>query len=71
MTGLELLKIVDSKTDGTPRLTSNASFDDPSWAPDGGPRRGIEVPTQNEGLIVRARRSRSWKRWRHLRAAPR
>ncbi|MEY4576467.1 MAG: hypothetical protein RL701_1170 [Pseudomonadota bacterium] len=38
-----LLKIYDSKTDGTARLTAHTSFNDPTSAPDAPPRRSIEV----------------------------
>jgi hypothetical protein len=40
-----LLKIFDSNTDGTARLTAHTSFQDPSSAPDAPPRRSIEVRT--------------------------
>jgi hypothetical protein len=38
-----LLKIYDSATDGTARLTAHTAFDDPTSAPDAPPRRSIEV----------------------------
>jgi len=38
-----LLKIYDSRTDGTARLTAHTSFVDPTSAPDAPPRRSIEV----------------------------
>jgi hypothetical protein len=38
-----LLKIFDSKTDGTARLTAHTAFEDPTSAPDAPPRRSIEV----------------------------
>jgi hypothetical protein len=38
-----LLKIYDSQTDGTARLTAHTAFDDPTTAPDAPPRRSIEV----------------------------
>jgi hypothetical protein len=38
-----LLKIYDSRTDGTARLTAHTAFDDPTSAPDAPPRRSIEV----------------------------
>jgi len=38
-----LLKIYDSQTDGTARLTAHTAFDDPTSAPDAPPRRSIEV----------------------------
>lgn len=38
-----LLKVYDSSTDGTARLTAHTSFDDPTSAPDAPPRRSIEV----------------------------
>jgi len=40
-----LLKIYDSETDGTARLTAHTAFDDPTTAPDAPPRRSIEVRT--------------------------
>lgn len=40
-----LLKIFDSNTDGTARLTAHTSFQDPTSAPDAPPRRSIEVRT--------------------------
>jgi hypothetical protein len=40
-----LLKIFDSKTDGTARLTAHTSFQDPTSGPDAPPRRSIEVRT--------------------------
>jgi len=40
-----LLKIFDSKTDGTARLTAHTAFQDPTSAPDAPPRRSIEVRT--------------------------
>jgi len=40
-----LLKIFDSNTDGTARLTAHTSFEDPTSAPDAPPRRSIEVRT--------------------------
>jgi hypothetical protein len=40
-----LLKIFDSNTDGTARLTAHTSFQDPNSAPDAPPRRSIEVRT--------------------------
>lgn len=38
-----LLKIYDSRTDGTVRLTAHTAFDDPSTAASAPPRRSIEV----------------------------
>lgn len=38
-----LLKIYDSRTDGTARLTAHTSFEDPTSAPDAPPRRSIEL----------------------------
>lgn len=38
-----LLKIYDSQTDGTARLTAHTAFDDPTTAPDAPPRCSIEV----------------------------
>lgn len=38
-----LLKIFDSNTDGTARLTAHTSFEDPTSAADAPPRRSIEV----------------------------
>jgi hypothetical protein len=38
-----LLKIYDSATDGTARLSAHTAFDDPSSAADAPPRRSIEV----------------------------
>ena len=40
-----LLKIFDSKTDGTARLTAHTAFEDTTAAPDAPPRRSIEVRT--------------------------
>jgi hypothetical protein len=40
-----LLKIFDSNTDGTARLTAHTSFPDPTFGPDAPPRRSIEVRT--------------------------
>jgi hypothetical protein len=40
-----LLKIFDSQTDGTARLTAHTSFDDPTSTADAPPRRSIEVRT--------------------------
>ncbi len=40
-----LLKIYDSQTDGTARLTAHTAFDDPSSPPDAPHRRSIEVRT--------------------------
>jgi hypothetical protein len=40
-----LLKIYDSRTDGTARLTAHTAFDNPTSAPDAPPRRSIEVRT--------------------------
>ena len=40
-----LLKIFDSKTDGTARLTAHTAFDDPSSPPGAPPRRSIELRT--------------------------
>lgn len=40
-----LLKIFDSNTDGTARLTAHTSFEDPSSAADAPPRRSIELRT--------------------------
>jgi len=40
-----LLKIYDSKTDGTARLTAHTAFDDPTSAPNAPPRRSIELRT--------------------------
>ena len=40
-----LLKIYDSATDGTARLTAHTAFDDPTSAADAPPRRSIEVRT--------------------------
>lgn len=40
-----LLKIFDSNTDGTARLTAHTSFQDPTSAADAAPRRSIEVRT--------------------------
>jgi hypothetical protein len=40
-----LLKIFDSKTDGTARLTAHTAFEDPTSTPDTAPRRSIEVRT--------------------------
>ena len=40
-----LLKVYDSATDGTARLTAHTAFDDPTSAPDAPPRRSIEVRT--------------------------
>jgi hypothetical protein len=38
-----LLKIYDSNTDGTARLTAHTAFADPNTAADAPPRRSIEV----------------------------
>jgi hypothetical protein len=38
-----LLKIYDSATDGTARLTAHTAFDDPTSAPHAPPRRSIEI----------------------------
>jgi hypothetical protein len=38
-----LLKIFDSQTDGTARLTAHTAFNDPTSASDAPPRRSIEV----------------------------
>lgn len=38
-----LLKIYDSRTDGTARLTAHTSFEDPTSAADAPPRRSIEL----------------------------
>jgi len=38
-----LLKIYDSRTDGTARLTAHTAFEDPTAAADAPPRRSIEV----------------------------
>jgi len=38
-----LLKIYDSRTDGTARLTAHTSFEDPTSAADAAPRRSIEL----------------------------
>lgn len=38
-----LLKIYDSRTDGTARFTAHTSFDDPTSAADAPPRRSIEL----------------------------
>jgi hypothetical protein len=40
-----LLKVYDSQTDGTARLTAHTAFDDPTTPPDAPPRRSIEVRT--------------------------
>jgi hypothetical protein len=40
-----LLKIYDSRTDGTARLTAHTAFDDPSSKPGSPPRRSIELRT--------------------------
>ena len=40
-----LLKIFDSRTDGTARLTAHTAFDDPTSPPDALPRRSIELRT--------------------------
>jgi hypothetical protein len=40
-----LLKIYDSKTDGTARLTAHTAFDDPTSRPGAPPRRSIELRT--------------------------
>jgi hypothetical protein len=40
-----LLKIYDSREDGTARLTAHTAFDDPTTAPHAAPRRSIEVRT--------------------------
>ena len=40
---ITLLKIFDSNTDGTARLTAHTAFDDPTSPPDAPPRRSIEV----------------------------
>ena len=40
-----LLKIYDSQTDGTARLTAHTAFDDPTTPADAPPRRSIEVRT--------------------------
>ena len=40
-----LLKIYDSQTDGTARLTAHTAFEDPTTPPDAPPRRSIEVRT--------------------------
>lgn len=40
-----LLKVFDSATDGTARLTAHTAFDDPDTAFDASPRRSIEVRT--------------------------
>jgi hypothetical protein len=40
-----MLKIYDSKTDGTARLTAHTSFDDPGSPAGAAPRRSIEVRT--------------------------
>jgi len=40
-----LLKIYDSRTDGTARLTAHTAFDDPSSRPGAPPRRSIELRT--------------------------
>ncbi|HMN78393.1 MAG TPA: CmcJ/NvfI family oxidoreductase [Burkholderiaceae bacterium] len=40
-----LLKVFDSATDGTARLTAHTAFDDPNTAFDASPRRSIEVRT--------------------------
>lgn len=40
-----LLKIYDSQTDGTARLTAHSAFDDPKTPADAPPRRSIEVRT--------------------------
>ena len=38
-----LLKIYDSRTDGTARLTAHTAFDDPTSPPHAPPRRSIEL----------------------------
>ena len=40
-----LLKVYDSNTDGTARLTAHTAFDDPTTPVDAPPRRSIEVRT--------------------------
>jgi hypothetical protein len=40
-----LLKIFDSRTDGTARLTAHTAFDDPTSRPGAPPRRSIELRT--------------------------
>jgi len=40
-----LLKIFDSRTDGTAKLTAHTAFDDPTSPPDALPRRSIELRT--------------------------
>jgi hypothetical protein len=40
-----LLKVYDSQTDGTARLTAHTAFDDPTTPPAASPRRSIEVRT--------------------------
>ena len=40
-----LLKIYDSRTDGTARLTAHTAFDDPTSPPHAPPRRSIELRT--------------------------
>jgi hypothetical protein len=38
-----LIKVYDSSTDGTARLTAHTAFDDPTSSADAAPRRSIEV----------------------------
>ena len=43
--GVVLLKIYDSRVDGTARLTAHTSFEDPTSPPQASPRRSIELRT--------------------------